>query len=123
MKLSELNTIDATKALSKITPCIANITSDQELLTELKKTIDLSQIENKAQYLITEINKITAIIPILLEKRRNDIFGIIAAINNKSIDDLEQQNILITMREIKDLIQDKELIDFFKSCMDTGAGE
>ena len=123
MRLSELSTDRATDVLCELTPYIANIVSDEELLEELKKAVDRKDIVNKAQWLAVGAEKITKILPILLKKRKEDVFGILAVMNEKSIEQIAKQNILVTLKQAKTAFKDKELIDFFKSCMDTEEGE
>lgn len=123
MRLSELSTERATDVLCELTPYIANIVSDEELLEELKKAVDRKDIVNKAQWLAVGAEKITKILPILLKKRKEDVFGILAVINEKTVEQIAKQNILVTLKQAKTAFKDKELIDFFKSCMDTEEGE
>ena len=123
MRLSQLTTDRAADVLCELTPYVANIVSDEDLLAELKKAVDAKDIQNKAQYLAIGAEKITKILPILLKKRKNDVFGILAVINEKSINEIAKQNILVTLKQAKTAFKDKELIDFFKSCMDTDEGE
>lgn len=123
MRLSELSTDRATDVLCELTPYIANIVSDEELLEELKKAVDRKDIVNKAQWLAVGAEKITKILPILLKKRKEDVFGILAVINEKTVEQIAKQNILVTLKQAKTAFKDKELIDFFKSCMDTEEGE
>lgn len=123
MRLSELSTDRATDVLCELTPYIANIVSDEELLEELKKAVDRKDIVNKAQWLAVGAEKITKIMPILLKKRKEDVFGILAVMNEKSVEQIAKQNILVTLKQAKTAFKDKELIDFFKSCMDTEEGE
>lgn len=123
MRLSELSTDRAADVLCELTPYIANIVSDEELLEELKKAVDRKDIVNKAQWLAVGAEKITKIMPILLKKRKEDVFGILAVMNEKSVEQIAKQNILVTLKQAKTAFKDKELIDFFKSCMDTEEGE
>lgn len=123
MRISELSTDRATDVLCELTPYIANIVSDEELLEELKKAVDRKDIVNKAQWLAVGAEKITKILPILLKKRKYDVFGILAVINEKTVEEIAKQNILITLKQAKTAFKDKELIDFFKSCMDAEEGE
>ena len=123
MRLSELSTDRATDVLCELTPYIANIVSDEELLEELKKSVDRKDIVNKAQLLAVGAEKITKILPILLKKRKEDVFGILAVMNEKTVEEIAKQNILITLKQARTAFKDKELIDFFKSCMDAEEGE
>lgn len=123
MRLSELSTDRATDVLCELTPYIANIVSDEELLEELKKAVDRKDIVNKAQWLAVGAEKITKILPILLKKRKEDVFGILAVMNEKTVEEVAKQNFLMTLKQAKTAFKDKELIDFFKSCMDAEEGE
>lgn len=123
MRLSELSTDRATDVLCELTPYIANIVSDEELLEELKKAVDRKDIVNKAQWLAVGAEKITKILPILLKKRKEDVFGILAVMNEKTVEEVAKQNILVTLKQARTAFKDKELIDFFKSCMDAEEGE
>ena len=123
MRLSQLTTDRAADVLCELTPYVANIVSDEDLLAELKKAVDAKDIQNKAQYLAIGAEKITKILPILLKKRKNDVFGLLAVINERTVDEIAKQNILVTLKQAKTAFKDKELIDFFKSCMDTDEGE
>ena len=55
-------------------------------------------------------------IPLLLKKHRDDVFAILATVNGVTVDVIREQNILATMRQIRELAEDKDLTDFFKSC-------
>ena len=123
MRISELSTDRVTDVLCELTPYIANIVSDEELLEELKKAVDRKDIVNKAQWLAVGAEKITKILPILLKKRKEDVFGILAVMNEKTVEEIAKQNILVTLKQAKTAFKDKELIDFFKSCMDAEEGE
>lgn len=123
MRLSELSTDRATDVLCELTPYIANIVSDEELLEELKKAVDRKDIVNKAQWLAVGAEKITKILPILLKKRKEDVFGILAVMNEKTVEEVAKQKFIMTLKQAKTAFKDKELIDFFKSCMDVEEGE
>lgn len=123
MRLSELNTDKVTDVLCEITPYVANIVTDDELLTELKRAIKPGEAKTKAELLALGAKKITTIVPIVLKKRKEDVFGIIGALNEKSAQEIGEQNFIITMKQIRELIKDKELLDFFKSCVGSEGNE
>lgn len=116
MRLSEISTERAADLLCEITPYVSNIVTDEELLGELKKAIAPNGANTRAELLAIGLDKVNKIVPVILKKRKNDVFGIIGALNDKTVDDIAKQNFLATMRQIKEIIKDKELIDFFKSC-------
>lgn len=116
MKISELTTEQATDFLCELTPFISNIVSDDELLEEIKKTINIKDVKSKAELIVIGAEKVSKITPILLKKRKSDVFNILGLLNNKTADEIASQNIIKTLIQIKEIIKDKELIDFFKSC-------
>lgn len=123
MKLSEFSTEKATDVLCELTPYVTNILSDVELLAELKSALDVKESTTVAERFAMVGNKIAKIIPIILRGRKEDIFGIIGVLNEKSVEQIKAQNIIVTMKQIRDISKDKELLDFFKSCTDTEESE
>jgi hypothetical protein len=123
MKLSELSTDRATDVLCELTPYITNILSDEALLSELRTAIDFKEANTLAEKMALTASKITNIIPILLKNRKSDVFGILGALNEKSVEEIAKQNFIKTMKQIKDIAKDKELLDFFKSCTSMEGGE
>lgn len=116
MKISEFSTDKATDVLCEITPHIENIITDTELIAELKKAINLDNAETMAAKMALAVAKITKIIPILLKNRKEDFYSILSVINEKSVEEIAKQNIIVTAMQIRDIAKDKELLDFFKSC-------
>ena len=123
MKLSELSTDRATDVLCELTPYITNILSDEALLSELRTAIDFKEANTLAEKMALTASKITNIIPILLKNRKSDMFGILGVLNEKSVEEIAKQNFIKTMKQIKDIAKDKELLDFFKSCTSMEGGE
>lgn len=123
MKLSEMTTDRAMDVLCEITPCIANITADEELLTELRNAIDPKAVKTKAELMVKGVEKITKLVPIVLKKRKADVFGILAALNEKTVEEIGKQNIIATMAQVREVVKDKDLMDFFKSCVGSEGSE
>lgn len=123
MKLSELSTERATDVLCEIAPHAINITTDDELMAELKAAVDFKEANTMAEKIALTVGKISKILPIVLKKRRNDLFSILGALNDKTVEEISKQNIIKTMLQIKDISKDKELLDFFKSCTGTEESE
>lgn len=123
MKLSQLSTERATDVLCELTPYIANIVEDSELMESLRDAIDTDKVKTKAELIAIGAGKVTRLIPIILKKRRSDVYGILAVLNEKSVEQIAMQNFLITMKQIKDMAKDRELVDFFKSWADTEESE
>ena len=123
MKISEISTERAMDVLCELTPYVTNIVTDETLVAELKEAIDFKEANTMAEKIALTAEKITKIIPIILKNRKNDVFGIVGVLNGKTIDEIAKQNIIVTMKQIRDIAKDRELLDFFKSCTDTEGNE
>ena len=123
MKLSEMTTDRAMDVLCEITPCIANITADEELLAELRNAIDPKAVKTKAELMVKGVEKIAKLVPIVLKKRKTDVFGILAVLNEKTAEEIGKQNIIATMAQVREVVKDKDLMDFFKSCVGSEGSE
>ena len=118
MKLSELSTDRAADVMCELTPYIANIVSDEALTAELRAAASKDAV-TKAELIADGLDKINRLVPIVLKKLRADVYGILSAVNEKSAEEIAQQNIIRTMMQIREIAKDKELLDFFKSCADS----
>ena len=114
MKISELSTERAADVLCEITPFIANITGDKTLGDELSKKFDVTG-KSVAELYVFAAKKYASILPVVLKTHREDVFGILAALNDTEIEVIAKQSIISTMLQIREMIKDKELVDFFKS--------
>lgn len=119
MKLSEMTTERAADALCELTPYIAAISTDEELMEEIRSSIDPKKAANRAELMVLGAEKLSRIVPILLKKRRAELFGILSVLNLRTPEQIAKQNILITMGQVRDMVKDRELVDFFKSCAST----
>ena len=120
MKISELTTERAADVLCEVSIYALNILSDKELLASLRMQIDGKDGDStKAELIAVASEKIAELIPLLLKKHKDDVFGIVAAVNGLTLEQVRQQKIIKTMTAIKEMAQDKDLIDFFRSCVST----
>ena len=115
MKFSQLTTDKALDVLCEITPYIANIATDEELMAVIGKAVK-SDGMTRAGVLLLGAEKLTKLIPVLLKTHRDDVYGVVAAVNGKTVDEIREQNIIKTTAQIVEVIKDKDLLDFFKSC-------
>lgn len=123
MKLSKMTTDQAADALCEMTPYIANIMSDEELLSELRGAIDATKANTRAEMLALAAEKVSKVVSVIMKKRRNDLFGILSALNGKTHDEICGQNVLVTMVQVREIFKDKELLDFFRSCVGSEGNE
>jgi hypothetical protein len=124
MKLSEISTERAADVLCELTPLVDGIITDEDLMQSLSAVVNKEQTETMSvgQKMLLVSSKLGKIVPILMKKRRAEMFGILAVLNEKTTEQIASQNMLVTMMQIRDLVNDRELIDFFKSCRNTGEG-
>lgn len=114
MKLSELSTDAAASVLVSITPALSNILKDPDCREKIGKKADLKDMSVIGIY-AAGLEKINEIIPFLLQTHKADVYAVLAALNGTTAEKIAAQNILVTMRQARELYQDKDLIDFFKS--------
>lgn len=114
MKLSELTTERAADVLCELTPYIANIAGDKALLDELANKFD-SKGKSAAELYTFAAHKYATLVPILLKEHREDVFGLLAVLNETEPEKIAGQNIIFTMMQVRSVLKDKELLAFFKS--------
>lgn len=115
MKLSKLTTDEALDVLCEITPYVSNIITDEELMETLNKTIKKDGM-TRAGVLLAGAEKLSRLVPIVMKEHRNDVYGILAAVNGLDVDEIAKQNIIKTSMQIRDVCADREMLDFFRSC-------
>jgi len=123
MKLSQLTTDETLDVLCEITPYINNIMTDQELNTELRRKADPENLKTRADVMLEGAKKLNVLVPIVLKKRREDVYGILSALNKKAPEEIAKQSFLTTVSQIREVLEDKELINFFKSFVKPEAKE
>lgn len=114
MRLSELSTDAAASVLVSITPAISNILKDPDLREKIGKKADMKDLSVIGIY-AAGADKINEIIPFLLDTHKADLYTILAILNETTTDKIAAQNILVTMTQIREIVKDKDLIDFFRS--------
>ena len=115
MKLSKLTTDEALDVLCEITPFVSSIISDEDLMETLNKTIKKDGM-TRAGVMLAGAEKLSRLVPIIMKEHRNDVYGILAAVNGLDIDGIAKQNIIKTSMQIRDVCADKDMLDFFRSC-------
>lgn len=123
MKLSQMSTDKALDVMCEITPYVTNIVTDEDLIGCLKNAIDPRAVNSKAEMIAAGAAKLTEIAKIVLQKRKSDVYGILGALNGKTAEEIAEQNGVETMKQIRDIIKDKELLDFFRSCASSEGSE
>ena len=124
MKLSELSTDAVCDALIAMTPCIENICTDEKIMGQMRDKLGINRREmTRGEIMLLGMKKLASLVPLLLKEHRTDVLGIVGAVNDIPPEVVAQQNILHTSKQIADIILDREFLDFFKSCAESGQGK
>ena len=121
IKLSELSSGKACDVLCELTPYIAGVVEDKKLLDTLAEKI--GRDKSAAEIYVYGARKAATLVPILLKDHRADLFGVLAVLNETTPEAIEAQNVLTTIRQVQEVGEDKDLLDFFGSLRAGGRGE
>ena len=110
MKISEMTTNQAADVLVRIADPAANIMHDAETFSMLE-SISKSDATNAVTFIA---DNIVTIARVLLKNHRIDLFEVVAALTDKTVDDVANQKFTQTVKDLKDS-WDGELVDFFGS--------
>lgn len=120
MKLSQLSTNKSFDVLCELSIYCVNIATDEELMNTIFSEFVEKEGKTRLQAIIEACSdKLLSMIPLLLKKHKPDVLGIVATLNETTVEEVGEQNIMVTMKQIKEIIRDKEFVDFFKSCGST----
>ena len=124
MKLSEISTERAADVLCELTPLVDSIVTDDDLMQALSAALGKNDLQTMSvgQKMMLVTGKLGKVVPILMKKRRAEMFGILGVLNEKTPEEIAKQNMIETMWQVYHLTNDRELIDFFKSCRNSGEG-
>lgn len=115
MKISELSTERALDVLCELTPYIANIASDEGMVAAVGKVVDTSGEINLYGKGLLLMERMGEIIPALLKSHRPDVYGILSVLNEKTPGEIAAQPVFDTIRQAREVFQDRELLSFFRS--------
>lgn len=115
MKLSELSTDRALDVLCELTPYIDRITNDQDVVNTIGKVVKPDDELNRYGSFMLVMGRISEFVPLLLKTHRDDVYGILSALNEKSKQEIAAQTVKETMRQLREAFQDEDLLAFFKS--------
>ena len=112
MKLSEMNTAQLADALVRIAAPIERIGKDEELNRAMSEGVErlraggMTKLQHNAAML-------GMLIPALLERHRADTFTVLSALTGKSVQEIEGQPGVQTLREARECL-DGDLLSFFR---------
>lgn len=108
MKLSEMSTDRLADVMVRIAEPVERIGSDEMLIDKLRalaQTGRKTAIENAAAMVGT-------LVPVLLERRREDTYAVLAALTGKTAEEIAAQPAMVTLKEARESI-DADFLRFF----------
>lgn len=121
MKLSELSTDLALDVLCELTPHVSNIMEDEQIISALSGILPKQQNGEQVEeqdglaFCFSMIGGLTKMAPVLLKTHRADVYNILSVMNEKTVEEISTQHITDTIRQLREVLQDNELLSFFKS--------
>ena len=116
---SELSTDEALEVVLQIAQPITNLIDDEALVKEIQKTMPKGETTRIAMQRFG-LAKIVKLLNIALKQHRKDVYAILAPFNGLTVEETGKQNFLITCKQVADLLNDKNFVDFFKSYLGGG---
>lgn len=121
MKLNEISTDKSLDILCELSVPLTTIAEDKELIKTIyqrtKVTEETSEEDKKILGTVQVAKNLKTIIPKLLKSYRQEIYEILSILNEKDVKEIKKQNIALTIKQFKDLLQDEELNGFFTSLL------
>ena len=121
-KLSDLGTDECMDVLCTIAPNIQAIVDDNDIMNALGKAIDKNGLTTAGVFM-SATSKLVGAVPMLLKAHREDVYSILSSVGGVTVEDIKAQNMLDTMQQTKEILQDKPLLDFFGLSKRGGSGE
>ena len=112
IKLSELSTEDFLNKVCDLTPHLFSILTDKELVNVFNSK---TKPKNEADLTKFVIEKMIKLVPLLLKEHKDDILSVLAIMSDRTLEDIKKQNAFITIKELKELFTDKDLVELFLS--------
>ena len=120
MKLfSQLSTDEAGEVALRIATPIMNLIEDENFVAEVQKTMPKGDTTVIAMQRFG-LAKIVKLLNIAIKRHRTDIYDILSPFNELTAEEIGKQNFLVTCKQVYDLLNDKDFVDFFKLCLDGG---
>lgn len=121
MRLNEISTDKALDLLCELTLPLTTIATDKELIEAIyKRTVvakETTQSEKNIIGTMQVAKNLKVIIPKLLKTHKNEVYEVLAIINEKDVEEIKKQSLIETIKEVKELLQDEELKSFFTSML------
>ncbi len=117
---SQMTTDEICDVLCIAAPRIQNMADDKNLVKELQRVLPKGEHSNMDIQRFG-ISRLSVLVPIILKDHRADLYCILSLFNGKTEQECGKQNIMETLAQARELLSDKDFVDFFKSSF--GAGQ
>lgn len=111
-KLSDLGTDECLDVLCEIAPNVQAIAEDKEIMAAIGKAIDKKGL-TAAGVMMTAVSKLVSAVPLLFKAHREDVYHILATVGGVDVDEIKNRNVVDTAWQLREILQDKPLLDFF----------
>lgn len=112
--LSQMTTDESLDAMCVVAPRFQNILDDKELIDELAKKLPKGEHSQIEIYRFA-MSRIFVLLPVVMKNHREDVYNILSAFTENTAEECGKQNILKTMGQVRKLLKDEALMDFFAS--------
>ena len=109
MRISEMSTEQARRALCLLADPVASIVGDKKLMEAMAQ---MTRPEDGGTVGMRFGGMIRSFLPLLLEDHAAETYAIIAALTDKTAQQVSEQRFLETLQDVKGMV-DRELVDFF----------
>lgn len=103
--------------ITEITPSVSNIIENEKineiLMDKIGVLSDDSKETVKKKGITKGISNLAKIIPIVLKEHREDIYHILSVVNDKPMEEIKKQNVLLTIKQINELLSDEGIAQVF----------
>ena len=113
IKLSKLNTDQMLDKICELTPFLSSIVTDKKLIETFSEKVKSTEGEEKVNQFVA--TKIVKLVPLLFKDHKEDFLSILAIMKESTLEEVKNQPFTTTIKEVKELVTDKDLIDIFLS--------
>lgn len=117
--LSQMTNDEVSNALCIAAPAVQAIADDEQLVAEMQRVLPKGE-HSKMDIYRFGVSRLAVLIPIILKTHRNDLYTALSPFNGVSVEDYGKQSFLVTLSQVRELVKDKDFVDFFSSSFDMG---
>lgn len=104
--------------LCEIVPIIGQLRPKLKADTELKETFLKIREESETT---DNVSFVLNLVPFLLGKYRNEMYDILSILTDKTVEEIKEQSVFVTIGELKEIFADEDIKRFFSSALNTNA--